>query len=132
VWAQAGRDLPCLGTTHADYFHGAVPVTRPMTPDAIATAYEANTGESIVDRFQGLDPRHIPAVLVAGHASFCWGDSVADAVHHAAVLEEVARMAYHTATLNPSVDALPQPLLDKHFLRKHGASAYYGQPTTKR
>jgi L-ribulose-5-phosphate 4-epimerase len=129
VWAQAGRDLPCFGTTHADYFHGAVPVTEPMTNDAIAGAYEANTGHSIVDRFRDLNPLNVPAVLVAGHASFCWGRTVADAVHHAAVLEEVARMAYHTATLNPDAKPLAQTLLDKHFLRKHGANAYYGQPS---
>lgn len=127
IWAQAGMDLPCYGTTHADYFYGAVPVTEPMTADTIADAYEANTGHAIVRRFAEIDPMQIPAVLVAGHASFCWGATVADAVHTAAVLEEVARMAYCTATLNPSVTPIASTLLDKHFLRKHGPTAYYGQ-----
>lgn len=127
VWAQAGIDLPCFGTTHADYFYGSVPVTAPMTPDTIATSYEANTGHAIVERFGTLDPLTMPAVLVAGHASFCWGATVADAVHHAAVLEEVARMAYCTLTLNPSARPITSSLLDKHFLRKHGPNASYGQ-----
>jgi len=127
AWAQSGRDIPCLGTTHADYFYGSVPATSVMTPDTIADAYEANTGHAIVNRFDGIDPLQMPAVLVTNHASFCWGRTVADAVHHAAVLEEVANMAYHTVTLNAAVEAIGSALLDKHFLRKHGPSAYYGQ-----
>ncbi len=127
VWAQACRDIPCLGTTHADYFHGAVPVTDRMTAEEIATAYEANTGEVIVRRMKDLDPREIPAVLVAGHGPFCWGGSPAESAHIAAVLEEVARMAYYTVTLNPGVVPIGTALLEKHFFRKHGPGAYYGQ-----
>jgi L-ribulose-5-phosphate 4-epimerase len=127
VWAQAGREIPCFGTTHADYFHGAVPVTAPMAEGEIAGEYEANTGRAIVRCFAGRDPLAMPAVLVAGHASFCWGTSVGAAVETAAILEEVARMAYHTVTLNADADAISTALHDKHFLRKHGTAAYYGQ-----
>lgn len=127
VWAQARRNIPCLGTTHADHFHGAVPVTDVMTDDEIGGAYEENTGAVIVRRFDTLDPERVPAVLVAGHAPFCWGPTVDAAVDIASVLEEVARMAWHTMTLNPDVTAISQTLLDRHFLRKHGSSAYYGQ-----
>jgi L-ribulose-5-phosphate 4-epimerase len=127
VWAQACREIPCLGTTHADYFNGAVPVTDRMTPEEIATAYEANTGEVIVRRFQVLDPGQVPAVLVAGHGPFCWGGSPAESTHIAAVLEEVARMAYYTVTLNPAIGPVDAALLYKHFFRKHGPGAYYGQ-----
>ncbi|MDE3152605.1 MAG: L-ribulose-5-phosphate 4-epimerase [Gemmatimonadota bacterium] len=127
VWAQAQREIPCFGTTHADYFHGPVPVTEPLTPHEIATDYEANTGEVIVRRFRGIDPLAIPAVLVASHASFCWGPTVSAAVDTASVLEEVARMAYHTVTLEAGAEAIGRALHDKHFLRKHGANAYYGQ-----
>ena len=127
VWAQAHREIPCLGTTHADYFHGPVPVTSPLRAEEIAASYEANTGRAIVDRFAHLDPERIPAVLVAGHASFCWGGTVAAAVETASLLEEVARMAYHTVTLDPGVAPLPDVMLDKHFFRKHGPEAYYGQ-----
>jgi L-ribulose-5-phosphate 4-epimerase len=127
VWAQAGREIPCFGTTHADHFHGPVPVTEPMSDDAIAGAYEANTGRAIAERFASLDPDRIPAVLVAGHASFCWGDSVAGAVETAAVLEEIARLAYHTITLDADAEAISAALHDRHFLRKHGPGRYYGQ-----
>jgi L-ribulose-5-phosphate 4-epimerase len=127
VWAQACRDIPCLGTTHADYFNGAVPVTDRMSAEEIATAYEANTGEVIVRRMRDLDPRKVPAILVASHGPFCWGASPAESAHIAAVLEEVARMAYYTVTLNPGVAPIDTALLEKHFLRKHGPGAYYGQ-----
>ena len=127
VWAQACREIPCLGTTHADYFHGAVPVTDAMTAAEIASAYEANTGEVIVRRMQALDPRAVPAVLVAGHGPFCWGLTPAESTHIAAVLEEVARMAYYTVTLNPGIGPIDDALLEKHFFRKHGPGAYYGQ-----
>ncbi|HUX35243.1 MAG TPA: L-ribulose-5-phosphate 4-epimerase AraD [Gemmatimonadaceae bacterium] len=127
AWAQARREIPCFGTTHADYFHGPIPVTEPLAAHEIASDYEANTGQAIVRRFMGVDPLEMPAVLVASHASFCWGPSVTEAVHTAAVLEEVARMAYHTITLDGSAQAIDDALHDKHFLRKHGPDAYYGQ-----
>lgn len=127
VWAQARREIPCLGTTHADHFHGPVPVTDDMTEREVAEGYEANTGAVIVRRFAHLDPHRIPAVLVANHAPFCWGPSVNAAVETADVLEEVARMAWHTIALDAAASSVSQHLLDKHFLRKHGAGAYYGQ-----
>ncbi|HEY5219086.1 MAG TPA: L-ribulose-5-phosphate 4-epimerase AraD [Gemmatimonadaceae bacterium] len=127
AWAQARRDIPCLGTTHADYFHGEIPVTADLTPAEIAVDYEANTGHAIVRRFDGIDPLSVPAVLVAGHASFCWGATVHDALHMASVLEEVASMAYHTLAIEAGAAAIDHALHDKHFLRKHGPSAYYGQ-----
>ncbi len=127
AWAQAGREIPCLGTTHADYFRGSVPVTEVMAPTEIESEYEWNTGQAIVRRFSGLDPAAIPSVLVAGHAPFCWGPTPADAAHNAVILEEVAWMAYHTLLINSAADALSETLRDKHFLRKHGPGAYYGQ-----
>ena len=127
TWAQAQREIPCLGTTHADYFHGAIPVTALMTDAAIAGEYEGNTGRSIVARFKTLNPATMPAVLVAGHASFCWGPHVTAAVETASVLEEVAEMAYHTIVLNAEVAEISSALRDKHFLRKHGTDRYYGQ-----
>jgi L-ribulose-5-phosphate 4-epimerase len=127
VWAQSQREIPCLGTTHADYFHGAIPVTAHLDRREIDAEYERNTGEVIVRRFTGMDPLRMPAVLVAGHASFCWGATVAGAVQTAAILEDVARMAYDTVALNAAAEPIPQALLDKHFLRKHGPNAYYGQ-----
>ena len=127
VWAQSQREIPCLGTTHADYFHGPIPITAHLAAEHIASEYEANTGRAIVRRFAGLDPLCMPAVLVAGHASFCWGTTVSAAVETADLLEEVARMAYGTLTLNAAAEPLPAALLDKHFLRKHGPAAYYGQ-----
>lgn len=132
-WAQAGREIPCLGTTHADHFYGTIPVTRPMRAEEIHEAYEHNTGVVIVERFRedGIDPVQIPGVLVAGHGPFAWGTTVQKAVENAIVLESVARMAMHTYLLNPSATPIDQVLLDKHFLRKHGPGAYYGQQATK-
>ena len=126
-WAQAGREIPCLGTTQADYFYGAVPVTEAMSEEEIRTNYEGNTGHTIVQRFAGLDADAVPGVLVRGHGPFTWGEDVQAAVFHAVILEELARMAYLTVTLNPAAAPLPQAQLDKHFLRKHGPGAYYGQ-----
>lgn len=127
AWAQAERELPIYGTTHADYFNGPVPVTRDMTVAEIAQDYERNTGKVIVERFDG-EPNTMSAVLVRKHASFVWGATVEAAVETATVLEEVARMAFHSAVLNPDAGPLPQALLHKHFRRKHGPDAYYGQP----
>ena len=127
AWAQAGREIPCLGTTHADYFHGCVPVTKPLTQKQIQSDYEANTGNAIVRRFTKLDPRHAPAVLVAGHAPFCWGETPSRAAHNAVVLEEIAALALATLAVNPNSPAISKHLHDKHFLRKHGRTAYYGQ-----
>ena len=127
AWAQAGRPIPCLGTTHADYFYGEIPVTRPMTPAEIEAAYEWETGNVIVERFQGMDPLQVPAVLVNGHGPFTWGPSGKKAVENAQALEIVAEMAWKTMQLNPQAQPLPAALLDKHFLRKHGPGAYYGQ-----
>ena len=126
-WAQARREIPCFGTTHADYFHGAVPVTEELSAEEIATEYERNTGHVIVRRLAGMDPLHTPAVLVAGHAPFCWARSAAEAAHVAVVLEEIAAMALNAVAINPQVDPLPRTLHEKHFFRKHGAEAYYGQ-----
>lgn len=123
VWAQARREIPALGTTHADYFYGPVPVTRLLTPKEIRDDYETNTGHVIVERFKKLDPLAMPAVLVANHAPFVWGKTLADAVHNAVALEFCARLASATPTGKP----IPRALLDKHFLRKHGPKAYYGQ-----
>ncbi|MGI9175234.1 MAG: L-ribulose-5-phosphate 4-epimerase AraD [Rhodothermales bacterium] len=129
IWAQAERDLPCLGTTHADHFHGPIPVTRRMQEMEIQDAYEENTGVVIVERFRVADvnPERVPGVLVAGHGPFAWGPTPREAAENAVALEAVARMALHTYALNPDVRPLDQVLLDKHFLRKHGADAYYGQ-----
>jgi L-ribulose-5-phosphate 4-epimerase len=127
AWAQAGREIPCLGTTHADYFHGSVPVTQPLTDAEVRTEYEANTGHAIVQRFKSIDPMQVPAVLLSGHASFAWGRSVEDAVENMSVLEEVARLAYDTIQLNAGVLPVSAALRDKHFNRKHGEGAYYGQ-----
>ena len=127
-WAQARRPIPCLGTTHADYFHGAVPVTDDMTPEEIAGEYEKETGVVIVRAFRDLDPDTVRAVLVAGHGPFAWGKDADDAVHNAAALEYIARMASHTFAVNPGAQPISRALHDKHFFRKHGAGAYYGQP----
>jgi len=128
-FAQAGMAIPALGTTHADYFYGPVPVTDPLSDEACAGRYVHETGVAIVKRFQeqGIDPMAIPAVLVAGHAPFCWGKDPHDAAHNAVVLEAVARMAYRTLTLNASSEGVSQALLDRHYFRKHGAKATYGQ-----
>jgi L-ribulose-5-phosphate 4-epimerase len=128
AFAQAGRGIPCLGTTHADYFYGEVPVTRAMTPEEITSAYEWETGNVIVERFSEIDPMQVSAVLVRGHGPFAWGASGAKAVENAFALEIVAEMARHTLQLNPEAPSIPRALLDKHFFRKHGAGAYYGQP----
>ncbi|HUK81187.1 MAG TPA: L-ribulose-5-phosphate 4-epimerase AraD [Verrucomicrobiae bacterium] len=127
AWAQARRELPALGTTHADYFYGPVPVTRLLTAKEIRDDYETNTGRVIVERFNKLDPLQMPAVLVAHHAPFVWGRTLDDAVHNAVALECCARLASETLRLRPAGKPLPRELLDKHFLRKHGPGAYYGQ-----
>jgi L-ribulose-5-phosphate 4-epimerase len=128
-WAQAERDLPCFGTTHADHFYGPVPVTRRMREDEIRAAYEHNTGVVIAECLaeRGLDPVEMPAVLVAGHGPFAWGPTPRKAVENAIALEATARMALDTLRLNPGAAGIDRALLDKHFLRKHGAGAYYGQ-----
>lgn len=128
AWAQAGLDIPCLGTTHADYFHGDIPCTRDMTEAEIGGAYEKETGMVIVERFRkdGINPVHTPAVLVKNHGPFSWGADAAEAVYHAVVLEEVARMASIAVALNPEL-GMNRLLLEKHFSRKHGPEAYYGQ-----
>lgn len=128
AFAQACRALPCLGTTHADHFYGDVPVTRPMTATEVKADYEAQTGMVIIETFEGLDPLAVPAVLVASHGPFTWGVDPAGAVKNSVVLETVAGMAQATLQLSPNQPAIPQPLLDRHFLRKHGPGAYYGQP----
>ena len=130
-FAQAGRAIPCLGTTHADYFYGEVPVTRPMTPEEITSAYEWETGNVIAERFKDLNPLDVPAVLVRGHGAFAWGTTGAMAVETAFALEIIAEMALKTLQLNPDVQPLQRTLLDKHFLRKHGPGKYYGQPPEK-
>jgi L-ribulose-5-phosphate 4-epimerase len=126
AWSQAGNSIPALGTTHADYFYGPVPCTRKLTQQEIETAYEIETGHVIVEMFQNFDPNAVPGVLVNNHAPFAWGKTPGDAVHNAKVLEEVAQMAYHTLQINPSA-TIDQFLLDKHYFRKHGKDAYYGQ-----
>ena len=126
-WAQAGKGIPALGTTHADYFYGEVPCTRAMTEAEIQGAYELETGNVIVETFRGRDPLQVPGVLVHSHAPFNWGKDPHQAVHNAVVLEEVAKIGYHTIAINTHVPSMDQTLLDRHFLRKHGANAYYGQ-----
>jgi L-ribulose-5-phosphate 4-epimerase len=127
AWAQARRAIPCFGTTHADYFHGPVPVTAVLTNEEVAAEYEKNTGHAIVRAFQGTDSSAIPAVLVANHGSFSWGPDPKTAGHNAVILEAVARTAYFTVAINPSAQPIGRELHDKHYLRKHGSSAYYGQ-----
>ncbi|MGA9779509.1 MAG: L-ribulose-5-phosphate 4-epimerase [Limisphaerales bacterium] len=127
AWAQARRKIPAYGTTQADYWFGEVPCTRALTPREIKSDYETNTGHVIVETFNRLDPMQHPAVLVAGHGPFTWGKDAGDAVHNAAVLEFVARLASETLHLNPKVKPMESALLNKHFLRKHGTNAYYGQ-----
>ena len=127
MWAQACREIPCFGTTHADYFYGSVPVTDKMTKAEIKTDYELNTGRVIARRFEGLEPMQIPAVLVAGHGPFTWGKDAAGAVESAVVLEEIAKIAIGTITINPKQKQISKALLNKHYLRKHGKDAYYGQ-----
>jgi L-ribulose-5-phosphate 4-epimerase len=127
VFAQAGMGIPALGTTHADYFYGEMPCTRPMRDDEIRSGYERHTGEVIVERFQDLDYKEIPAAVVCSHGPFCWGESPLLAVEIAVMMEEIAFMAWHTLALDRDIPAMQQTLLDKHYLRKHGADAYYGQ-----
>lgn len=127
AWAQARRKIPSYGTTQADYWYGEVPCTRAMTPAEIKTDYEKNTGAVIIETFKKLNPLEHPAVLVASHGPFTWGKDVAGAVDNAEILEFVARLASETLRLNPEIQPMPAALLDKHFLRKHGPQAYYGQ-----
>ena len=126
-WAQAGRSIPSYGTTHADYFYGDIPCARSLTPEEIDEAYEKNTGLVIIETFAEKNPKYVPGVLCTNHGPFAWGKDAAEAVHNAVVLEECAKMAYYTECINPRVQQIPQPLMDKHFLRKHGENAYYGQ-----
>ncbi len=130
AWAQAGRDVPCYGTTHADYFYGAVPCARNLTPEEIEEAYEKNKGITIIETFKerGIDPMHVPGVLCKNHGPFTWGKNAANAVYNAVVLEEISKMNLMTEILNPKGDnTTPQSMQDKHFMRKHGPNAYYGQ-----
>jgi len=127
MFAQAAREVPCLGTTHADHFHGPVPVTRFLSRKEVEADYEGNTGRLIADRFSGLVPLEVPAVLVAGHGPFAWGKSAADAARNALVLEKTAKMALGSLILDPRKDRLPDYILNKHYMRKHGPDAYYGQ-----
>jgi len=127
IFAQAGMDIPALGTTHADYFYGSIPCTRVMAPEEIAGEYERDTGKVIIERFANIDPDTIPAALVYSHGPFTWGKDAAEAVHNAVVLEEIAFMAWHDIMMKPSIQPMQQELLNKHYLRKHGKNAYYGQ-----
>lgn len=128
IWAQSGRNIPAYGTTHGDYFYGPIPCTRAMTPEEIGGEYELETGKVIVETFQDKKPEDIPAVLVKSHGPFTWGKDCFEAVHNSVVLEELAMMAWHTEnTFGVQMQPMQQELLDKHFLRKHGANAYYGQ-----
>ncbi len=128
-WAQAGKDIPAYGTTHADYFYGSVPCARHLTPEEVAEDYERNTGKVIIETFtqRGLDPVHVPGVICHSHGPFAWGKDARQAVYHAVVLEEVAKMALFTVQVKPDAAPAPQHILDKHFMRKHGPNAYYGQ-----
>lgn len=132
-WAQAGRGIPCYGTTHADYMYGEIPCVRCLTKEEIEDAYEENTGHLIVNEFKrlGKDPKAVPAVLCKNHGPFAWGKDAKEAVHNAVVLEEVAKMAYRAETINPRIQPAPQELQDKHYNRKHGKNAYYGQTVQK-
>lgn len=127
AWAQANTAIPCFGTTHADYFQGPLPVTRPMKPEEIRSDYELNTGHVIIERFGNLDPLTTSAVLVSGHAPFAWGPSVTEAAHTAAIVEELAHMAFLTITISAEARPISEALHHKHFFRKHGTDAYYGQ-----
>ncbi len=127
TFAQAGRAIPAMGTTQGDYFYGDIPCTRKMTQEEIGGSYELETGNVIIETFQGMEPMDIPGVLVHSHGPFAWGKDPLNAVHNAVVMEEVAFMDWHTMLLNPESGRMQQELLDKHYLRKHGANAYYGQ-----
>jgi L-ribulose-5-phosphate 4-epimerase len=131
AWAQARKPIPCFGTTHADYFHGPIPLTKSMADDEIEGEYEANTGVAIIRAFKKIDPLAVPAVLVANHGSFAWGADPRKAAESAWMLEAVARMAYFTLGINPRARSIGKTLHDRHFLRKHGKKAYYGQARTK-
>jgi len=131
AWAQAGREIPAFGTTHADYFYGPVPVTDELSDEEIGEDYVLNTGVAITRRFKDLDPIAVPGVLVRGHAPFAWGKTPLDAAHNAVILESVARMAYFTATINAACGGISQALLDHHHFRKHGPNATYGQNNSK-
>jgi L-ribulose-5-phosphate 4-epimerase len=131
AFAQAGREIPCLGTTHADTFNGAVPLTRFLQRAEVEKDYELNTGKVIVERFKQLDPAALPGVLVAGHAPFTWGEDAREAVRHSLILEQIAQLALSTLILNPNVQDLPEYILNKHHRRKHGPDAYYGQQENK-
>lgn len=127
IWAQAGMGIPAMGTTHADYFYGEIPCTRKLTEEEITGEYEKQTGNVILETFEGKNIIYIPGVLVNNHGPFSWGKDALEAVHNAVVLEEVAMMAFHTLSLNPDLSKIDDTLLDRHFLRKHGDNAYYGQ-----
>ena len=127
AWAQAGMDIPCYGTTHADYFYGPIPCTRRMTEQEIAGAYEKETGKVIIEAFEGISADDVPGVVVHSHGPFAWGTDALNAVHNAVVMEEVAFMDWHAMILEPGLPDMQQCLLDKHYLRKHGKNAYYGQ-----
>ena len=130
AWAQARQPIPCFGTTHADHFYGPIPVTRPLTQSEIEEDYEANTGHVIVEHFSGSDPVAMPGVLVANHAPFVWGSSAMKSVENAVAMEATAEMAWLTLAINPAAQPVESYLMDKHYFRKHGANAYYGQKTT--
>ncbi|MBN2244608.1 MAG: L-ribulose-5-phosphate 4-epimerase AraD [Candidatus Aminicenantes bacterium] len=127
MFAQAQMEIPCLGTTHADHFYGTIPITRMITKEEVENAYEKNTGSVVVERFKNLDPLEIPAVLIPGHGAFTWGKTPADSLNHSLILERVAKMAWGTLMLKPDSQPLVNYLLDKHYQRKHGTKAYYGQ-----
>lgn len=127
AWAQAGRSIPCYGTTHADYFYGEIPCARSLTAEEVEEAYEKNTGLVIIETFRGKNPMHVPGVLCKNHGPFTWGKDAAEAVHNSVVLEEIAKMNLMTEQLNKNMVPAPDYLQDKHFLRKHGPNAYYGQ-----
>jgi len=128
TWAQAGKNIPALGTTHADYFYGDIPCTRILSENEVAESYEKNTGSVIVETFEKLDHNAVPAVLVNNHGPFSWGKDADEAVHNSVVLEEVAKMAHRTISLNSDVKSINQYILNKHYFRKHGKNAYYGNP----
>ena len=127
AWAQSGREIPCFGTTHADYYHGCVPVTESLSDEEIGGEYELNTGHAILRRLSAIDPATAPGILVRSHGPFAWGKTAPKAAQNAVLLEEIAAIAYHTVVLNPHATAIPQALHDRHFLRKHGKNATYGQ-----
>lgn len=129
AWAQAGQDIPCYGTTHADYFYGCIPCTRPLTQQEVEIEYEQNTGKVIVETFQrrGYNINEVPGIIVSGHGPFTWGNSALEAVHNAKVLDEISKLAFRTQLIDKNIVSISQFLQDKHYLRKHGSNAYYGQ-----